>query len=249
ALCLGWLGAAAYAAWLLGASANLLVLAVQLGLWGFLTPLFLTVCHKMIPWFTSRVVANYVPIRPYPVLWTMLATCLGHAILVAAGRPGWTWLTDLALAGLAFWLSGRWGIARTFGVRLLAMLHIGFAWATLAFVLSGLDGLAATFGRPFAFGLAPLHALAIGFFGSMLIGMASRVSLGHSGRKLEADNLTWGVFWLVQAAAVARMVPDILAAPYGLIAVSALLWLLAFLPWAAKYAPFYWRPRADGRPG
>lgn len=253
ALALGWLGGLAYLAWLAAGSPFYADLAVQLGLWGCLTPLFLAVCHRMIPWFSSRVLANYVMIRPYGALWLMLAASLGHGLLVAAGRPDWSWLADLPLAALSLWFTSRWGIARTFGVRLLAMLHIGFVWATLAFTLSALSGLAAFLGLGTGLGtglgLAPLHALAVGFYGSMLIGMASRVSLGHSGRKLEADGTTWALFWLVQVAALARMLPDLVAAPYGLVVASAALWLLAFLPWSVRYAPYYWRPRVDGKPG
>lgn len=248
-LALGWLGAASLAAGLAGAPAVWLELAMALGVWGFLTPLFLVVCHRMIPYFTSRVLANYVMIRPYGPFWLMLAACLGHGTLVVAGRPAWTWPADLLLASLALWFTRRWGIARTFGVRLLAMLHVGFLWAALGFVLFAADSLAGWLGLGQGLGLAPLHALAIGFFGSMLVGMASRVSLGHSGRRLEADGYTWALFWLVQVAAAVRMLPDLAGAPYWLAALSAILWLAAFLPWAWRYAPYYWRPRADGRPG
>lgn len=249
AMALGWLGVAALAAWLAGASAVWLHVAVALGVWGFLTPLFLVVCHRMIPYFTSRVLANYVMIRPYGPLWLMLAASLGHGALAVAGLVQWTWLADLPLAALAVWFTTRWGIARTFGVRLLAMLHVGFVWAALAFALFAFDSLAAWLGHGHDLGLAPLHALAIGFFGSMLVGMASRVSLGHSGRQLEADGFTWALFWLVQVAAAVRMLPDLAGAPYWLMALSAILWLAAFLPWAWRYAPYFWRPRADGRPG
>jgi uncharacterized protein involved in response to NO len=30
---------------------------------------------------------------------------------------------------------------------------------------------------------------------------------------------------------------------------AAVLWLVVFLAWAARYLPLYLRPRADGRPG
>jgi uncharacterized protein involved in response to NO len=85
----------------------------------------------------------------------------------------------------------------------------------------------------------------------MLLAMASRVSLGHSGRPLKADGLTWVLFWLVQASALARMLPD-LAAGLGLpwlYYLAALLWLAAFGAWAWRYAPMYWRPRVDSKPG
>lgn len=248
-LALGWLGNALFLAWLLGDAPDLLAWAEALAAWGFLVPIFLAVCHRMVPWFTSRVVANYVLIRPYAPLYVMLAASLAHGALAAMGRAELTWLADLPLAGLAFWFMARWGIARSLGVRLLAVLHIGFVWAGAAFLLSAADSLARFLGLAWNAGLAPLHALGIGFFGAMLLGMASRVSLGHSGRPLEADSATWRLFWLVQAAALARMLPDLLPLSAHLVTLSGLLWLAAFGGWAWKYAPLYWRPRADGKPG
>lgn len=248
---LGWLGALSFLVGVISESATGLIYATILGTWCYLVPVFLAVCHRMIPWFTSRVVTNYVLIRPYSLLWAMFAACLVHAGLEAAGQPGLTWLADLPLAGLAVWFTSRWGIARSLQVRLLAMLHIAFLWAGLAFALSALDSLSLFLDLSWGLGKAPLHALGIGFFASMLLGMASRVSLGHSGRPLEADNLTWALFWLIQVSAFIRLLPDLLPTllSYRLISLAALVWLLAFAVWAGKYAPYYWRPRADGKPG
>lgn len=249
ALALGWLGNALFLAWLLGDFPDLPAWSDALGIWACLVPIFLTVCHRMVPWFTSRVVANYVLIRPYGPLYAMLAASLAHGALAAGGLARFTWLADLPLAGIAFWFVSRWGIARSLQVRLLAMLHIAFVWAGAAFLLHAADSLAGFLGLDWTAGLAPLHALGIGFFSTMLVGMASRVSLGHSGRPLEADAATWRLFWLVQAAALVRMLPDLLPLPGHLVSLSGLLWLLAFGIWAWKYAPFYWRPRVDGKPG
>lgn len=249
ALLLGWLGNALFLAWLLGDFPDLLAWATALGIWGLLAPTFLAVCHRMVPWFTSRIVPNYVLIRPYGPLWAMLAACLAHAVLAAGGRPDLTWLADLPLAVIAFWFITRWGIARSFGVRLLAMLHIAFVWAGVSFLLFAVASLALFLNLDWSAGHAPVHALGIGFFSTMLVGMASRVSLGHSGRPLEADTATWGLFWLVQVIALVRMLPDLLPLPEHLVLLAGLLWLLTFAGWCWKYAPLYWRPRADGKPG
>ena len=259
---------ATWAALLLGAAGELLMLAglffdhwewlqpgVQLGIWACLVPLFLTVCHRMIPFFTSRVVSNYVMIRPYALLWAMWAGCLLHVALTTAGQGGFTWLVDLPLAVIAFWFSSRWGFLRGFQVRLLAMLHVAFLWAGVAFALYGLDSLAIYIGLAWTAGNAPLHALGIGFFGAMLIGMASRVSLGHSGRALQADAATWWLFWSMQGVALLRMLPELLPdtsagwLPDRLISVAGLAWLLVFGGWVWKYAPMFWRPRVDGKAG
>ena len=239
------LGAVGALAMLLGQTE----MAMILGLWAFLTPLFLTVCHRMLPWFTSRVIANYVVIRPLSPLVAMLAACLAHAGLEMAVLPHWTWLVDLPLALMTLWFISRWGIARSFSVRLLAMLHIAFVWAAVAFVLYGVNSLALWFEWSWSAGRAPLHALGMGFFGAMLLGMASRVSLGHSGRKLECDATTWGLFWLIQAAALVRMMPEFMPLPVDGPLLSGGLWLIAFGLWAMRYAPMTWRPRVDGKPG
>ncbi len=251
ALCLGAAGEMLMLAGLLFERGEWLQPALELGVWGCLAPLFLTVCHRMIPFFTSRVVGDYVMIRPYAPLWAMWTACLLHVALTATGQGGLTWLVDLPLAALAFWFSSRWGFLRGFQVRLLAMLHVAFLWAGAAFVLHGLDSLAGFLGLAWSAGQAPLHALGIGFFGAMLIGMASRVSLGHSGRALRADTATWWLFWLLQVVAMLRMLPEMSAglAPDRIVSVAGLAWVLVFGAWAWKYAPMAWRPRVDGKAG
>jgi uncharacterized protein involved in response to NO len=220
-------------------------------LWGFLTPIFLVVCHRMIPWFTSRVVPNYVMLRPYAPLGLLLTGCLLRGGLELAGRAELAWPVDLLMVFLVWRFSAWWGLSR--GIRqvwLLAMLHIAFLWSGVAFALYGLGSLAAFAGWDWSLGQAPLHALGIGFFASMLIAMASRVSLGHSGRALQADALTWGLFWSMQVAALTRVLPDLVPAlPRWPIEAAGLLWLLGFAVWAWRYAPMYWRPRVDGKSG
>jgi uncharacterized protein involved in response to NO len=71
---------------------------------------------------------------------------------------------------------------------------------------------------------------------------------GHSGRTLAADTLTWRLFQLLQLTAVVRISAEILPGR-GWLLMAALLWCVCFVPWCIKYAPVYWRPRSDGRPG
>ncbi|MDD5388509.1 MAG: NnrS family protein [Gallionellaceae bacterium] len=251
AAALGGVGDAVFLVWAGADFPDALRMAEAIGVWGFLVPTFLAVCHRMIPWFTSRIVPNYVMVRPYGPLWGVLAGCLVHGALEVMERRELLWLVDLPMAVTVFWFATRWGVARgAQQVRLLSMLHIGFLWLGLSLLLYSLDSLARYGGLAWNAGHAPLHALGIGYFSSMLIGMASRVSLGHSGRKLEADATIWGLFWLVQGVALLRLLPDLLPGlPTLLISLAGGLWLLAFGVWAGKFAPTYWRPRVDGKPG
>lgn len=117
-------------------------------------------------------------------------------------------------------------------------------------LLYAIQSLGWWFGGTSLLGRAPLHALALGFVTAMVIAMASRVSLGHSGRMLIADRLTWWVFLGIYAAALARIAAELAPSFAGPLHLgSALLWLAAFVPWVLRYLPMYLRPRQDGRPG
>jgi uncharacterized protein involved in response to NO len=243
---LGLLAMAAYAAtgWKPAARAM-----EAIGLWGFLVPVFCVVCHRMIPFFTGSVLPFVAPWRPGWTLAVLVGGSLAHGLLVPGPLAAWTWVVDLPMAVAAATLAVRWGLAQSFANRLLSMLHVGFAWLGVTYLLHGTQSLLRLLGIE-ALGLAPVHALTIGFLASTTLAMVSRVSCGHSGRTLAADKLTWAAFWTLQAAAMMRVGADVWRGAHGeLVLVSAALWLACFGAWAWRYLPVYWRPRADGRPG
>lgn len=251
ALGMGWLGILAYLLWLVTGNALFALFSLKAGVWFLLLPIFFTVCHRMIPFFSSRVLDNYQIVRPTVALGVMLACSYGHGMLEILGWNAWLWLFDLPLLAQTLYLSWHWQLRRSFEVRLLAVLHVGFAWASVALALYAVQSLV-LLGGAAMLGFAPLHALTIGLFGSMVLGMASRVTLGHSGAELEADSATWVLFWGFQLAALARIGGDLplagtAAGHFYLLA--AAVWLACFVPWFVKYAPKYWRPRSDGQPG
>jgi uncharacterized protein involved in response to NO len=105
-------------------------------------------------------------------------------------------------------------------------------------------------------GLIPLdagiHALTLGAIGSLVVGMMSRVALGHTGRSIVPARLTVAAYWLVNAAALLRLVFALtwddtlrIASLMG----SGTLWSLAFACFVIVYWPILSRPRADGRAG
>lgn len=251
----GWLGMAAYLAWLLTDQWLFLDFSRQAGIWFFLLPILLTVSHRMIPFFSSRVLDNYIIVRPYALLWLMLACSASHGLLQLLGLPHYSWWADLPLAGCALYLSWVWGLRRSFSVSLLAVLHISFAWLSISMLLFATQSLMMWLndGERVLLGLAPLHALAIGYFASMVLGMASRVTIGHSGRPLVLDHFTWLLFLGFQTATLFRILPDIVppAFPFApmLYLLAGMVWLICFTLWAVRFAPIYWRPRVDGKPG
>ncbi len=244
-LLLGWGLLLVYTIGIHREAADWIAVARSGGIWWFLFPVFFAVSHRLIPFFSSAVLPDYEIIRPDWALWLMTLGGLAHGALEIVNLPAWTWLVDLPMAVTAFRLTASWRIRQSFHVRILAMLHIAFAWLGVALLLYGMQSLAVLTDANFAFHRAPLHALMVGYFAAMLVAMSTRVTLGHSGRPLTADRAAWSIFLTIQAAALLRVMADLPAInTYAalLYSCSALLWLLAFGGWLLKFTPIYWRP-------
>jgi uncharacterized protein involved in response to NO len=241
---------AAFAGFAAGGPVWLAQLAVKGGVWFFLLPVFTALCHRMVPFFSSAVIPQYRIVRPLRLLHLLLACYVVHGVLETAGLPQWTWLADLPAALAAGWLSFAWQLRRCLAVRLLGVLHIAFAWLGPSLALYAVSSLMQLAGAG-SLGLAPLHALTLGFFASAVIGMVTRVTLGHSGRPLAADAIVWRIFWTVQGVAALRVVAEFthLTGFANLYLWAALGWLAAFGVWYARFAPVYLKPRPDGQPG
>jgi uncharacterized protein involved in response to NO len=227
-------------------------------LWWFIAPVYVTVAHRLIPFFTSSALPFFGAWRPSWVLTALLIVVVGHALLplpaLAWPAPLWGVLRavlDAAGGLLVLYVAWRWGAVQSLKNRLLAMLHIGFSWLGVALLLYAAGQVALLAGRPdLALGQAPLHALTMGFFGSVMVAMVTRVTAGHSGRKLVADDLVWALYWLLQAATVLRVAADALPAlRNGTLLVAIVAWCLALVPWALRSLPVYLSMRADRRPG
>ncbi|WP_111748467.1 NnrS family protein [Salinisphaera orenii] len=248
----GALGAALFGVWLATGVAGLVGPALTAGLWLYLVPLVTVIGQRMIPFFTVGALSDYTMVRPFWLLPPMLACAAGHFALTVAGLPGWTVVADLPLAAIAAWHTWQWGLVRSLRVPLVGMLHVSFAWLGIGSGLFGLRSVLLWFDSPVYFGAAPLHALAIGLVTSMVVAMATRVSMGHSGRPLVAGRVGVWAFGVVQLTAVLRVVAELSSTTslqHWLMPAAAVLWLVAFVPWSLRFGAIYLRPRVDGAPG
>lgn len=246
-------GALAVASWLaftLTGEGVFARFAIASGTWWFMLPVFVTVCHRMIPFFSSNIIENYEMIRPRWALGVIVGGSVLHGAFAIGGLGAMTWIVDVPAAATALWLSAKWRLVPALRVPLLGMLHLGFAWLGIGLALSAIQSFAAMLGHG-VLGLAPLHALGVGFFASVLLAMVSRVTLGHSGNKLVADRLTWGLFIGLEFVTLVRVAAEIVPFAWSshLMLLAALGWVAIFTAWAIRYMPAYLRPRSDGRPG
>ncbi|MEO9077815.1 MAG: NnrS family protein [Rhodanobacter sp.] len=249
ALTVGALGLAIFLAYLFGAPAECALLAIKLGTFGLLLPIYFSVMHRMLPFFTGNLVKGYAVVRPdwsMPVVWVLL---LAHVFLDWRGMLAWLYLADVPLALVFAWHSLTWRPWQAMHPGILAVLHLAFAWLPVAFVLFAVQDVVYATSGELILGRAPLHALGIGFFGSMLVAMVTRVTQGHSGRPMQMGKVAWLCFGLLQIVALLRIRAELGGDMYLWLVIAAYGWLLAFLPWVVRSAWIYLTPRADGKPG
>ena len=248
ALLLGLAGMVAWGLFLHGGDARMAFASIKLGTFGLLLPVYFSVAHRMFPFFAGNVVGGYVAWRPLWLLGAVLALCLAHLGLELAHAYAWLWLADLpllALSCVALWK--WWPPGPVPGI--LRVLFAGLAWLPAAIALYAFQSLAYAWTSQFLLGRGPAHALFIGFFGSVLVAMVTRVTQGHSGRRLEMPAAAWFAFVAIQLVALARVFAEVLPDLWAWQAVAAIGWLVAFAPWVARIGRVTLAPRVDGKPG
>jgi uncharacterized protein involved in response to NO len=169
----------------------------------------------------------------------VLADLFGAGATVAGG------LAALAAVAHAWRLSG-WRGPKTLSEPIVWSLHIGYAWLPIGFALKALWLLGGV-----SWSMYWLHAFTMGVFGTMILAVTTRASLGHTGRPLVVSK-TIAVAYLVLTAAVMLRVwgPALDVLGYtNMVTLSGALWTVAFALYLFVYTPILIRPRADGKPG
>jgi uncharacterized protein involved in response to NO len=203
---------------------------------------------RVIPFFTRSAIPGS-PSRSWPLLDKLsIATVIALALLrPLTPNPLPTALMQGIAAAAALCHALRmwgWYDARIWSNPLLWVLYLGYGWLVVGFALTSLAPV-----LPSGPALV-LHAFTAGAMGTMTLGMMARVALGHTGRPLVAPRLVAVGFASIGLGAATRVLGPIFA-PHGVASVvtlSGVLWLGAFLPFVAHYAPILLRPRIDGRP-
>jgi len=176
-----------------------------------------------------------------------MATVFSLILLMASLVTGWQTVT-----GLLALLSGGLMLVRLAGWKgwlvrqepLLWILHLSILWVPVALFL-----LAGTLfaGWP---SNAWSHAAGTGAVACLILGVISRVALGHSGRPLVLPKGMVFAFVAIHLAALVRVLTAFEIIPWHPgIGGSALLWLVAFGIFLYRYTTILASPRPDGREG
>ncbi|MDH4017387.1 MAG: NnrS family protein, partial [Actinomycetota bacterium] len=171
-------------------------------------------------------------------------TVAGIAFALDLASPGSALGAWLALAAAPLLIARQlyWQPRYALGRPILWVLHVGHAWVAVGFachaasVLGGMMPLSAA-----------LHAFTSGAMGCMILGMMTRVSLGHTGRPVEASALTTVAYVAVIAAALVRVFGVAFAPAASLFAyqLSGAAFAAGYAIFVLEFTPILWRARTD----
>ena len=208
--------------------------------------LILLVGGRIIPNFTQNwlKLQGSEPDRRLPAFNRFDLAAVSLTATFAAAYTIWPMASATGGLGLASALMQaarvvRWQGWLTWREPLLWILHVGYAWIPVGLALLGLAALNQPLWRD-----AGVHALTYGAIGTMILAVATRVALGHTGRPLTASPGMALAFGLITLGAVLRVF-----APVGhpAMLLSLPLWLAAYALFLIQYTPILLAPRVDGR--
>lgn len=127
---------------------------------------------------------------------------------------------------------------------MLWSLYFAFSWLIIGYALIAIDLLMDVSNLATGPKLPWLHAMTIGGLLSMIISMMARISLGHTGRQIQALPLMAFCFLLLQVATLIRLLgPYVSPSMSYVLAISCVIVALGIFLF--HYVKILWLPRAD----
>lgn len=206
--------------------------SIQISIYLYLFLLTFTIAWRMVPLFSNLAVEKNE--KFFKIIFALLVL---HVVLESIVTSS-SFIVDLALGVLIGKELLGWKLPFPKNDPLLWILHLGIYWIPLALIVAALSNvLTLILGVNFLF--LDMHILVLGFLLSMLIGLSTRVTLGHSGNTLQADNWVKGLFVWTQVVVLVRIVTSIVSALGWNFAVlfdiAATLWIILFIAWALRF--------------
>jgi uncharacterized protein involved in response to NO len=209
---------------------SLYTIAIQIAIYLYLFLMFFTISQRMVPFF------SHVPLTKHKERFKVIVGLLSLHIFLELLQPHSSFVVDMFLAYLIGRELYRWELPFPNENPLVWILHIALFWIPIAFLLSSISNLITLISGTSYLYLG-IHTLALGFFLTMLIGFGTRVTLGHSGNKLQIDNYTKYLFYLTQILVLSRILISLSTEEYFIVLfnLSVVIWLGLFLLWGYKF--------------
>jgi len=205
-------------------------LAIQIAIYLYLFLMFFTVAQRMVPFF------SHAPIVKHKERFKVIVGLLSLHILLELLEPHSSFLVDLFLVYLLGRELYRWKLPFPNENPLVWILHIALFWIPIAFLFTSISSLI-TLVTGTTYLYLGIHTLALGFFLTMLIGFGTRVTIGHSGNRMQVNTYTKYLFYLTQVVVLSRIATSLFVGEYFLIIfnLSVAIWLGLFLLWGYKF--------------
>ncbi|MCP3675064.1 MAG: hypothetical protein GY829_11435, partial [Gammaproteobacteria bacterium] len=96
-----------------------------------------------------------------------------------------------------------------------------------------------------------LHSFTVGTVGGLILAMISRVSLGHTGRKLQTlSSMRWAFVLMIIAGLIRSPLSAFqILSPAISLTLSFIFFIVAYAIFLWRYIPILSKRRIDGRPG
>ncbi|MDG1997156.1 MAG: NnrS family protein [Emcibacteraceae bacterium] len=200
---------------------------------GRVAPNFLKNKYKNVQQFSHKAI---LPISMISIIVTMFSIIFSAPMMIIG--------TSSLIAGLSI-------LIRVIGWKgwiaikdpLMFILHIGVLWIAFGFLLMSYANF-----MDDTYMVLSYHAFSIGAAGSLTLGVMTRAMIGHSGLPMENEKFITFYLILINIAALSRILAPILFTDYyvGLLFISGMSWVLAYLMFLVRFLPVVLKPRADG---
>jgi len=211
-----------------------------------ITMMMTVIGGRVIPLFTAN--ATKLPPKPR-IPWLENAILLNIWVLILIYIINIYFQLDFAFLSVLFFTcalliairSYRWNFWTTLRHPLLWSLQLSY-W----FIPVGLFFIGCHYLLDFSMSIA-IHILTVGAMGGMILSMMSRVSLGHTGRALQADKIMTLSFLTIFMAAIVRVIFVLFwpeeASTFFLVTIG--LWSVGYSLFLFKFGLVLIRPRVD----
>ena len=207
-------------------------ISTQIAIYLYLFMVTFSVAQRMVPFFsraTGEKDLNLIKI---------VATLLGLHVILESIVPHLSFIIDFLLVYIIGNELLNWELPFPNQNPLLWILHLALFWIPTAFLFSGVSNLISIFTNA-NFLFLDIHVLVLGFILTILIGFGTRVTLGHSGNQLIADEWTKILFYWTQVVVISRIIVSILFAfNWNFLFwfdMTITVWLVLFGIWAFKF--------------
>lgn len=208
------------------------------------------IAGRIIPAFTGNwlkgqgrnVTVHRWPILEGASLFVLAAICIADIISAPAQMMASLALLAMILHGVRL---SAWQGLSTREEPLLWILHLAYLWLIITFALR-----ASSFWVESVGSSVWQHAAGLGAIGTILLGVMTRVAMGHTGRELKLLRGGICIYMFISVSAVLRLLVALGVCDFRFgVYSSAAFWLAAFGTFVFLYYRILSSPRADGKPG